>query len=64
MGLEMFRKSLELAEVGDNVGILIRGIKKDEARRGFVLAAPSTIKAYVNFDAKVYILTKKRGWKA
>jgi len=61
MGLEMFRKSLEFAEVGDNVGILIRGIKKDEARRGFVLAAPSTIKAYVNFDAKVYILTKKEG---
>jgi len=61
LGLEMFRKSLDYAEVGDNVGILIRGIRKDEVSRGYVLAAPGTIKAYSNFEAKVYILTKKEG---
>jgi len=61
LGLEMFRKSLEYAEVGDNVGILIRGIRKDEVSRGYVLATPNTIKSYANFDAKVYILTKKEG---
>jgi elongation factor Tu len=61
LGLEMFRKSLEYAEVGDNVGILIRGIRKDEVSRGYILATPSTIKPYLSFDAKVYILTKKEG---
>lgn len=61
LGLEMFRKSLDYAEVGDNVGILIRGIKKDEVSRGYVLAAPSTVKPYSIFDAKAYILTKKEG---
>jgi elongation factor Tu len=61
MGLEMFRKSLDFAEVGDNVGILVRGIKKDEARRGFVLSAPNTIKAVKILEAKIYILTKKEG---
>lgn len=61
LGLEMFRKSLDFAEVGDNVGVLIRGIRKDEVSRGFVLATPNTIKAYSNFDAKIYVLTKKEG---
>jgi len=61
LGLEMFRKSLDYAEVGDNVGVLIRGIRKDEVSRGFVLAAPGTVKSYANFEAKVYILTKKEG---
>jgi len=61
LGLEMFRKSLDYAEVGDNVGILIRGIRKDEVSRGYVLASPATIKAYSKFEAKVYILTKKEG---
>lgn len=61
LGLEMFRKSLDFAEVGDNIGVLIRGIRKDEVSRGFVLATPGTIKAYSNFEAKVYILTKKEG---
>jgi elongation factor Tu len=61
LGLEMFRKSLDYAEVGDNVGILIRGVKKDEVSRGFVLATPGSIKAYQSFDAKTYILTKKEG---
>jgi len=61
LGLEMFKKSLDYAEVGDNVGILIRGIRKDEVSRGHVLATPGSIKAYSIFDAKVYILTKKEG---
>jgi elongation factor Tu len=61
MGLEMFRKSLDLAEVGDNIGVLIRGIKKDEVKRGYILAVPGTVKAFITFEAKVYILTKKEG---
>lgn len=61
MGLEMFRRSLDFAEVGDNVGILVRGIKKDEARRGYVLCAPNSIKAYTSLEAKIYVLTKKEG---
>jgi len=61
LGLEMFRKSLDYAEVGDNVGILIRGIKKDEVSRGYILGAPGAIKPFSSFNAKVYILTKKEG---
>jgi elongation factor Tu len=61
LGLEMFRRSLDFAEVGDNVGVLIRGIKREEARRGFVLAAPLSIYSYTNFIAKIYVLTKKEG---
>lgn len=61
LGLEMFRKSLDYAEVGDNVGILIRGIKKDEVSRGYVLCTPGAIKPFKEFEAKVYILTKKEG---
>lgn len=61
LGLEMFRKSLDYAEVGDNVGVLIRGVKKDEVSRGFVLAAPDHIKPFQVFDAKAYILDKSEG---
>jgi elongation factor Tu len=61
LGLEMFKKTLDKAEVGDNVGILIRGIKKDEVTRGNILAKPGTMKIYNKFEAKVYILTKKEG---
>lgn len=61
LGLEMFRRSLDYAEVGENVGVLIRGIKKDEISRGFVLAAPGTIKPYEIFRAKIYLLTKEEG---
>jgi elongation factor Tu len=49
------------AEVGDNVGVLIKNIKKDNVKRGYILAAPNSIKIYKAFDAKVYILTKKEG---
>jgi elongation factor Tu len=61
LGLEMFRKSLDYAEVGDNIGALIRGIKKDDVSRGYVLAAIGTIKPHNLFEAKAYILTKKEG---
>jgi elongation factor Tu len=61
LGLEMFRKSLEIAEVGDNVGVLVKAVKRDEVQRGFILAAVNYIKAYDNFNAKIYALTKKEG---
>jgi len=61
LGLEMFRKSLDYAEVGDNIGILIRGIRKDEVSRGYILATPGTVRSYLRFEAKIYVLTKKEG---
>lgn len=61
LGLEMFRRSLDRAEVGDNVGVLIRGIKKEEVARGNVLAKPGSMKIYNRFTCKVYILSKKEG---
>jgi elongation factor Tu len=61
LGLETFRKSLDIAEVGDNVGILVKAVKRGDVQRGFVLAAVNTIKAYDGFKAKIYALTKKEG---
>jgi len=61
MGLEMFRKSLDIAEAGDNVGILVKAVKRDEVKRGFVLACINTIKAFSNFKTKIYALTEKEG---
>ncbi len=61
MGIEMFRKTLDTAEAGDNVGILVKAIKRDEVKRGYVLAATNFIKAYNSFKAKIYALTKKEG---
>lgn len=61
MGLEMFHKSMDVAEFGDNVGVLLKGVKKDDARRGFVLAAPQFIKPFKSFLAKVYILSGEEG---
>lgn len=61
LGLEMFRKTLDYAEVGDNVGVLIRGIKQQEVKRGNVLAKPDFISPRDYFEAKVYILSKKEG---
>jgi elongation factor Tu len=61
MGLEMFRRSMETAETGDNVGILVKAIKRDDVKRGFVLAAVNMIKAHNSFKAKIYALTKKEG---
>jgi elongation factor Tu len=61
MGLEMFRKSLDLAEAGENVGILVKAVKRDEVKRGFVLSSVNTIKSYDSFKGKIYVLTKKEG---
>jgi elongation factor Tu len=60
-GVEMFRKLLDAGEAGDNVGLLLRGIAKDEIERGMVLAKPGTITPHTKFDAEVYVLTKEEG---
>ena len=59
--IEMFRKVLDEALPGDNIGILLRGIKKDEVERGQVVAAPGSIKPHTRFKAETYILTKEEG---
>ncbi len=61
MGLEMFKKSLDIAEVGDNVGVLVKAVKRDDVRRGYILSAINNIKAYSTFKAKIYALTHKEG---
>lgn len=60
-GLEMFHKLLDYAEAGENVGILLRGIKKTDIKRGQVVSKPGTIKAFKKFEAQVYILSKEEG---
>ena len=60
-GLEMFRKTLDFAETGDNVGALLRGVQRDEIERGQVLAAPGTIHPHTHFKGQVYVLTKEEG---
>jgi elongation factor Tu len=60
-GVEMHRKILDRAEAGDNVGLLLRGINKDQVRRGMVIAAPGSITPHDKFNAEVYILTKEEG---
>ena len=60
-GIEMFRKLLEQAEAGDNIGALLRGIQRDEIERGQVLAKPGSIKPHTYFEAQVYVLTKEEG---
>jgi elongation factor Tu len=59
--IEMFRKLLDSAQAGDNVGVLLRGIKKDEVERGQVLAKPGTITPHKKFKAEVYVLSKEEG---
>ena len=60
-GLEMFRKLLDDAQAGDNVGVLLRGIKRDEVERGQVVAKPGSITPHTKFKAEVYILSKEEG---
>ena len=60
-GVEMFRKILDEGEAGDNVGLLLRGIDKDEIRRGMVIAKPGSIKPHKKFQAEVYVLKKEEG---
>ena len=60
-GVEMFRKLLDSGEAGDNVGVLLRGTKREEVERGQVLSAPGSIKPYSKFKGEAYILTKDEG---
>jgi elongation factor Tu len=60
-GVEMFRKLLDEGQAGDNVGLLLRGIGKDEVERGQVVAKPGSITPHTDFDAQVYVLTKEEG---
>jgi len=61
VSIEMFNKSLTRGQAGDNVGILLRGLKKEEIERGQVLAKPGTITPHTEFEAKIYVLTKEEG---
>lgn len=60
-GIEMFQKTLDEGRAGDNVGILIRGMKKEDVLRGQVLAKPATVTPHIEFECQVYILTKEEG---
>ena len=57
----MFRKILDHAQAGDNVGLLLRGVQRDEIQRGQVLAKPGTINPHTKFDAEIYVLKKEEG---
>ena len=60
-GVEMFQKTLEEGQAGDNVGLLLRGLKKDDVQRGQVLAAPGSIQPHTKFEGEVYVLDKDEG---
>jgi elongation factor Tu len=60
-GVEMFRKLLDDGQAGDNVGLLLRGINKEDVERGMVLAKPGSITPHAKFNAEVYVLTKEEG---
>src|SRR5690554_1496333 len=60
-GVEMFRKLLDYAEAGDNIGALLRGVARDDIERGQVIAKPKTVTPHTNFQAEVYILSKEEG---
>ena len=60
-GIEMFRKQLDYAEAGDNAGVLLRGINRDDVERGQVLAKPGSVTPHTNFECQVYVLAKEEG---
>jgi elongation factor Tu len=60
-GVEMFKKSLDQGMAGDNAGLLLRGIQKEDIERGMVLAKPKSISPHTQFEAEVYVLTKEEG---
>jgi elongation factor Tu len=60
-GVEMFRKLLDSGQAGDNIGVLLRGTKRDDVERGQVLAKPGTITPHTKFKAETYVLTKEEG---
>ncbi len=63
-GVEMFNKTLDQGQAGDNVGLLLRGIEKDQIERGQVIAQPKTITPHTHFECEVYVLTKEEGGRA
>ena len=60
-GVEMFHKSFSQADAGMNVGLLLRGVQKEDVERGQVLCKPGTVKAYQKFEAEIYVLKKEEG---
>lgn len=60
-GVEMFKKSLDFGQAGDNVGLLLRGLKPDDVQRGQVIAKPGNVKTCKRFEAEIYMLTKEEG---
>nr|KJB47006.1 hypothetical protein B456_008G005900 [Gossypium raimondii] len=60
-GVEMFKKILDQGQAGDNVGLLLRGLKRDDVQRGMVIAKPGSVKTYKRFEAEIYVLTKDEG---
>jgi elongation factor Tu len=60
-GVEMFRKLLDYAEAGDNIGVLLRGVSRDQIERGQVLAKPKSVNPHTKFKAQVYVLSKEEG---
>jgi elongation factor Tu len=60
-GVEMFRKLLDEGQAGDNVGLLLRGVDKNEIERGMVLAKPGSVTPHTHFESEVYVLTKEEG---
>jgi elongation factor Tu len=60
-GVEMFRKTLDYGQAGDNIGLLLRGIERDEVERGMVVAKPASIKPHTTFEGGVYVLKKEEG---
>ena len=60
-GVEMFKKNMPDGQAGDNIGALLRGVKREDVLRGQVLAAPGSVKTYKKFEAQVYVLNKEEG---
>jgi elongation factor Tu len=60
-GVEMFRKLLDEGQAGDNVGVLLRGTKREEVERGQVLAKPGSVKPHTKFEAEIYVMSKEEG---
>jgi elongation factor Tu len=60
-GVEMFNKTLDQGQAGDNVGLLLRGVKREDIERGQVIAKPGSITPHTNFEAEVYVLSKEEG---
>jgi elongation factor Tu len=60
-GVEMFKKSMDYGQAGDNVGILLRGLKRDDVKRGQIIAQPGTVTTHTKFETEIYVLTQQEG---